>query len=283
MAGRQPFASPDFVELSLWNYGAVTYPTDPPGGLTIGQGEVKARYRLDFDHGGDPNRIAVGPVNVACIQRVADSAGAVWEARTCFSPRLFVHRLLDLRSFEGPRWEHSDPERAGAIAAHPLITGLSVIEDDRFYRRFWVDDALVELIFKYQGLTIDVGYQDEMRVVVRVGGFFGSWSYVPLVGDCEVPVWRGGPAAARRLRPRGGGLGGVPARRDPIRVAGEPGPDRLLPVGDRVLVPERCRLGGREPGRGVAPAAGCIPSGARSTWCPPRARPVPPHLIDLPA
>lgn len=196
MSKRAPVASPEFVDTATWNYGEVEYATDPPGRLAVGEGDVKLGYRLDLDHGGDPNRIANGLYNVACFQRVADATGAVWEARTCFGTDLFVHRLLDLDSLEWPLWEHNASGRAEAIAARPLLTGLYVLEDDRFYRRFWVNDALLEINFKYQGLTIDVGYQDSDRVVVRVSGFFGSWSHVPMEDDAVVPLWRGG-----KLRP----------------------------------------------------------------------------------
>jgi hypothetical protein len=100
MSRSQAFASPGFVEVGLWNHGEVAYPVEPGGRLVIGDGEVKLRYRLDFDHGGKPDRIAEGMVNVACFHRIADAAGAVWEARTCFRSDLFVHRLQDLNHLD---------------------------------------------------------------------------------------------------------------------------------------------------------------------------------------
>jgi hypothetical protein len=192
MSKPQPFASPDFVEVDLWNHGEVAYPVESGGRVVIGDGQVKLRYRLDFDHGGKPERIAEGGVNVACVHRVADAAGAVWEARTCFRSDLFVNHLLDLNSLDWPMWAHNAPERVHAIAERPLLTGLYVVEDDRFYRRIWVNDALLEIQFKYQGLTLDVGYEDDSRVAVRVGGFFGSWAHVPMEDECTVPIWKGG-------------------------------------------------------------------------------------------
>ena len=80
MSKRKPFASPDYIETSLWNHGEVRYQTDTPGWLAIGDGEVKLRYRFDYDHGGDPKRIAEGNVNIACFHRITDSTGAEWEA-----------------------------------------------------------------------------------------------------------------------------------------------------------------------------------------------------------
>lgn len=192
MSTREPLASPGFVETALWNHEPVTFATDPPGTLALTAGDVGLLYRLDFDHGGDPTRVAEGMVNIACLHRVADSTGAVWEARTCFHSDLFVNRMLDLDSLTPPTWAHRDPERAGVIAERPMLTRLPLTLDDRFYRRFWVDDALLEIQFKYQGLTIDVGYQDRNRVVVRVSGFFGSWCHAPLEGDCYIPPWQGG-------------------------------------------------------------------------------------------
>ncbi len=192
MSGPQPFASPEFFATPLWNYGTATYLTDPPGQLTIGDGSVDLHYRLDFDHGGDPTRLAEGMVNVACFHRVADSTGAIWEARTSFCCDLFVHRLLDLDSLHYPMWAHNDPGRTNAIASRPLLVGLRLMEDDRFYRRFWVDDALLEIQFKYQGLTIDIGYEDDYRVAVRVSGFFGSWCHAPMEDECYIPPWQGG-------------------------------------------------------------------------------------------
>src|SRR5262249_34949660 len=111
MSRPQPLASPEIYPTSVWNYDEVVYPTDQPGTLAVGLGSVERLYRLDFDPGGDPRRVAEGMVNVACFHRVAGSSGAVWEARTCFHPDLFVHRLLDLNSLEGPQWEYYD-ERA---------------------------------------------------------------------------------------------------------------------------------------------------------------------------
>lgn len=206
MPKPQPFASPEFVTIKVWNHVPVVYPTDPPGGLAVGEGEVALRYRLDFDHGGKPDTVAEGGANVACFQRVADAAGTVWECRTCFRPHLFVHRMLDLDSLEWPMWDHNTPDRAASIAERPLLTGLGVVADDRFYRRFWVNDALVEVQFKYQGLTIDVGHKDDWRVDVRVSGFFGSWAHVPMERDCEVPVWepwKGGAVRVPEVRDAG--------------------------------------------------------------------------------
>ena len=192
MSKRKPFASQDFIDLLIWNDAEVSYQTDPPGRLAIGRGKVKLQFRLDFDHGGDPKRIAEGMVNVACFHRLTDSAGAIWEARTCMWPRLFVNRLLDLDSIDRPCWEHNDPERAKALAKRPLLTGLEMLLDDRFYRWFWLDNTLVEVQFKYQGITIDIGMQDEMKLVVRLGGFFGHWSHVPVEEEGYVPQWTGG-------------------------------------------------------------------------------------------
>ncbi len=192
MAEKAPISSPGYVPYSLWNHGEVVFPTDPPGWLVIGDGSLQIEYRLAFDDGGFPERAADGYGNVACFQRIPDAAGVVWEARTTFSPHLFVNRLLDLDSLEGPMWAYNDPARVEAVTQRPLITGISVLEDDRFYRRFWVDDALLEIQFKYQGLKIDVGHEDDYSVAVRITGFFGSWAHVPMYGECEVPVWRGG-------------------------------------------------------------------------------------------
>lgn len=192
MSKRKPFASPEFIEVSLWNHGEVRYPTDSLGQLSIGNGEVKLRYRFDYDHGGDPKRIEEGIVNIACYHRVTDSTGAEWEARACFHPGVLVYRLLDLDSIYPPCWEHNDRERAKVIAKRPLLTSLEVVKDDRFYRRFWIDDTLLEIQFKYQGITIDIGSEDESSLVIRLSGFFGHWCHVPMKEDCYVPPWRGG-------------------------------------------------------------------------------------------
>ncbi|MDY3555653.1 hypothetical protein R5W24_004798 [Gemmata sp. JC717] len=196
MSTREPFASPEFVETELWSYEAVTYPTEPAGALTFGAGAVKLRYRFEFDHGGDPNRVAEGGYNVACAHRVADAAGCMWEARTCFRPKVFVHRLTDLGGSEPPMWAHRDPGRSEAVTARPLLRGVKVTADDRSYRRFWVDDALLEIQFKYQGLTIDVGHRGGAQVAVRVSGFFGSWAHVPMQDEGTVPIWKGGTLQA---------------------------------------------------------------------------------------
>lgn len=196
MSTPVPVASADFFPTSVWNYDEVAYPTDRGGALAIGLGSVDLTYRLDVDHGGDPKRVADGLYNVACFHRVADAAGDVWEARTCFDKHLFVNRLLDLDDLDGPLWAHRDPTRTDAIAARPVLIGLPVVEDDRFYRRFWVDDVLLEIQFKYQGLTVDVGYQSADRVAVRVSGFFGSWAHVPMESECCVPIWKGGTLRA---------------------------------------------------------------------------------------
>lgn len=196
MSKPEPVAAQSFFRTSVWNYDEVAYPTDRGGALVVGLDSVDLEYRLDFDHGGDPARVAEGLVNVACLHRLPDAAGDVWEARTCFSSDLFVNRLLDLDSLIPPTWAHRDSERVKVIAERPLLTGLPLTRDDRFYRRFWIDDALLEIQFKYQGLTIDVGYQDENRVVVRVSGFFGSWCHAPMESDCYLPKWEGG-----RVRP----------------------------------------------------------------------------------
>ena len=192
MSLPQPIASQEFFATSVWNYDEVSYPTDSPGALVIGLGSVDLSYRLDIDHGGDSTRVEKGLYNVACFHRLADAVGDVWEARTCFNMALFVNRLLDLGSLDWPMWAHRDSSRTEAITARPILTRLQVMEDDRFYRRFWVDHTLLEIQFKYQGLTIDIGYQDSNRVAVRVSGFFGSWAHVPMEDECIVPIWKGG-------------------------------------------------------------------------------------------
>lgn len=201
MSKHAPVASPNFVETSDWNYGIAEYLTEPFGRLTVGEGDVKLLYRLDLDYGSNPERGADALYNVACFHRLADATGAVWEARTCFRPHLFVQRMLDLSSLEWPLWAHHAPDRVAAIEARPLITGLYAMKDDRFYRRFWVDDALLEIQFKYQSLTIDIGNEGGDRVAVRLSGFFGSWAHVPLHDECCVPLWKGGtiriPVAGR--------------------------------------------------------------------------------------
>lgn len=191
MSLPQPVASQEFFATSMWNYDEVAYSTDQLGTLAVGLGSIDLGYRLDIDHGGDPERVAKGLYNVACFHRLADAAGDVWEARTCFNIHLFVNRLLDLDSLDWPMWAHHDSGRTEAIASRPILTKLQVMEDDRSYRRFWVDHALLEIKFKYQGLTIDIGYQDSDRVAVRVSGFFGSWAHVPMEDECIVPLWRG--------------------------------------------------------------------------------------------
>lgn len=203
MSKRKPFASQDYIETSLWNHGEVRYQTNTPGWLVIGDGEVKLRYRFDYDHGGNPERIAEGNVNIACYHRMTDSTGVDWEARACFSSQILVHRLLDLTSINPARWEHNDPERKKIIAKRPLLTGLQVVEDDRFYRRFWVNHVLLEIPFKYQGLTIDIGSGDNFTLVVRVSGFFGHWCYVPMCEEAYVPPWRGGTAPSPEEDARG--------------------------------------------------------------------------------
>ena len=124
-------------------------------------------------------------------------------AAACFTPQILVHRLLDLNSINPPCWEHNDPERKKVIAKRPLLTGLQVVEDDRFYRRFWVNHVLLEIPFKYQGLTIDIGSEDDFRLVVRVSGFFGHWCYVPISEGGYVPPWRGGAAPSPEEDSRG--------------------------------------------------------------------------------
>lgn len=192
MIDQQPFAAPDYVESLLWNHETVTYSTHPSGGLTIGEGEIRLQYRLDFDHGGNPARVAKGLMNIACFQRIADSIGNVWEARTSFSPHLFIYRLLDLNNTDAPQWEYNDSERLEAITKRPLLTGIRITEDDRFSRQIWIDQTLLEIPFDNLGLTIDIGYHDDHRVAVRVSGFFGNWRHIPMEVDGNVPVWGGG-------------------------------------------------------------------------------------------
>ncbi|MBY0457884.1 MAG: hypothetical protein K2V38_11140, partial [Gemmataceae bacterium] len=184
MSRPEPFASPAFVEAGVWNHGTAIFPVMSGGALVFTDGHVKFGYRLDFDTGGEAKNLAEGRYNIACFHRLADASGAVWEARTTFRPELFVHRIQDLNNIDWPMWAHHDEERVKAVADRPLITGVQALEDDRFYRRFWIDDTLLEIQFKYQGLTIDVGQMANSQVAVRVSGFFGSWCHAPMEKDC---------------------------------------------------------------------------------------------------
>lgn len=192
MSEPTPVVYDQWVETKLWNHGSVCYPTTTGHSLEIEEGSVSLRFRFDLDDGGDPQQLVKGNYNLVCLHRVTDSTGQVWQARTRFRPSLFVYRMLDLNHLEQPLWQHNAEEWLQAIQERPLATGLYEVMDDRFYRRFWIDDALLEIQFKYQGLTIDIGQLDDSLVVVRLKGWFGTWNHVPIDHEGEVLVWEGG-------------------------------------------------------------------------------------------
>ena len=175
-ARRKP---PADVDISVSSICGMTryFDTDEGGRLRVDRGEVALSFRLRRNA-----YIGEGePVDTAsCFVRLADEAGQVWEAESIFPLDVFIEHMIDLGRMSWLVYFEDAEEWKGAFDGDCLMTGATCLLDDRFYRKFLVEDDRVELQFKYQCPTFDVAFfrspyvTSLTRLIVRVSGLYDS-------------------------------------------------------------------------------------------------------------
>ena len=174
-----------FSPFTLDNGWIVEFPTDPAGVLRLEPGKVCLNARLSGHKQTEDKTFLV----VLCELRLADAEGRLWQTETAFFSRHLLYPLIDLSRKESAYWLRNAPEDwLESLKQQPLLTGLSAVFDDRFYRLVWIDNTGFCLHFKYLYAGFQIAPLPPDRLVVQVGDLFCSWNPLPTAAPDGTPV-----------------------------------------------------------------------------------------------
>jgi hypothetical protein len=165
-----------YQSVSLWVGRSRAFEAEGGGRLLVHPDQVAASFRLRRN----PDLSEGEPVDTAsCLVRLADEAGAMWEAESTFSLHVFVENMVNLgRTSWLVYFDDAEDEWKKAFDGDLMMAGATCLLDDRFYRKFLVGDERVELKFKYQCPVFDVAFHRSPHVteltslLIRVSGLF---------------------------------------------------------------------------------------------------------------
>jgi hypothetical protein len=181
---RKPVASRQFVPVVLDNAWVVEHRAGPAGVLRFAPARIAASFRFLVKH----TIPSEGMATVACLVRVADAEGRLWQAESVFTPRALLEKLIDLSRRQAPYWLESAPEEwRRACRQRVLMRGIGHASDDRGHHWFYFDGTAFYWRFKHFGITFDIIHLEGTRLLIRIAHSYGSWAAMPIEGPDGQP------------------------------------------------------------------------------------------------